>query len=87
MTLENDIKKALKQKKLLIGSRSVLSAVKAGKTGSLVYARNIPKQALGDVQHYASLAGVEAMEFPGNSVQLGEICGKPFNILLLGILK
>jgi large subunit ribosomal protein L30e len=87
MTLEKEIKKALKDKRLIIGSRSVLKEARFGRLGSLVYASNTPKSAVNDIQRYAGIAGIDVQEFPGNSVQLGELCGKPFAVLLLGIAK
>ncbi len=87
MTLENDIKKALKEGKLFLGSRSVLKAIKTGKLVNVIYSTNIPKGVLGDMQHYAGISDTSIQEFPGNSVQLGELCGKPFSVLLLGIAK
>ena len=87
MTLEKEIKKALKEKKVLIGSRSVLKAAKTGRLGSVVYASNTPGNTLSDIRHYADTSKINTQEFPGNSVQLGELCGKPFSILLLGITK
>jgi large subunit ribosomal protein L30e len=87
MTLEREIRNAMKDKKALIGSRSVLKAAKAGMLGSLFYATNTPKSTLRDIRHYAEISKIDTQEYTGNSVQLGELCGKPFSILLLGITK
>ena len=87
MSVDNDIKSALKQKKTLLGSRMVMKAAKAGGLSSLVYARNVPKDTMSDIRHYSNLTGMSAQEFPGNSMELGELCGKPFGVLLLGIRK
>lgn len=87
MTVDKQIKAALKEKKTLVGSRTVMKAVKTGSLSSLVYARNVPKGTMSDIQHYANITGVSAQEFSGNSLELGEICGKPFGVLLLGIRK
>ncbi len=87
MTVDNEIKKAIKEKKLLIGSRGVLRAARRGAIEGVVYAKNTPKGIISDIKHYANISGIKTHEYPGNSMQLGELCGKPFSILLLGIRK
>lgn len=87
MSLEKDIKKALKENRLVVGSNSVVKAAKAGSLQGIIYADNAPKTTLKDVHHYANVSGIQAQEFKGNSLQLGEACGKPFGILLLGFRK
>ena len=42
---------------------------------------------MSDIRHCANVSGISAQEFPGNSLELGELCGKPFGVLLLGIRK
>lgn len=85
MTIDSDIKDAAKKKKLLIGSRGVLRAARAGSITSLIYAKNTPSSMVNDIQHYAGITGIETHEYPGSSMQLGEVAGKPFSVLLLGI--
>jgi large subunit ribosomal protein L30e len=87
MSLEKEIQKALKEKKALLGSRSVLSAARVGKIESLVYARNTPESMISDIRHFSNVSGIKMHEFEGNSLELGELCGKPFSVLLLGITK
>jgi len=43
MSISTDIKKAMKDKKMVIGSRSVVKSLKIGKTTSVIYATNLPK--------------------------------------------
>lgn len=87
MTISNDVKDALKAKKLVIGSRSVAKGMKQGTISSVILSSNAPDALRRDMQHYSSLSGSEVKDFSGTSVQLGQICGKPFNILSLGIRK
>ena len=87
MSVKNEIKQALKDNKLVIGSRKVLSGVKNGKITSVVVASNCPDSVRLDMNHYSSISGVPVKSFDADSLQLGEFCGKPFNILLVGIRK
>ncbi len=87
MAIDNDIKDAIKEKRLLIGTRGVLRAVRNGKVESVIYAKNAPRGTVEDISHYSGISGFTAQEYPGNSLQLGELCGKPFSILLIAIKK
>ena len=87
MTVEKDVKDALKAGRLLMGTRSVVTGIKSGKVSEIVVASNCPEGTRKDISHYTSAHKVEVNEFKGDSVRLGEVCGKPFNILLLGIKK
>jgi ribosomal protein L30E len=87
MATDKDVKNAVKEKKLLIGSRGVLTAAKTGKISSLIYASNTPRSTVNEITHYVNISGIKIQEYPGNSMQLGELAGKPFSVLLLGIKK
>ena len=83
----NDIKNAIKSGKLLIGCNSVFKGIKKGGLESLIYASNLPEARKSDLGSQAKVAGIETREFGGDSANLGEACGKPFNILIVGIRK
>ena len=85
MTSKKEISLALKEKRILIGSRRVMRDVKNGKVSSVFFANNAPSNVRKDLEYYANVSKIEVKEFGGNSVQLGEFCGKPFKILLVGI--
>jgi len=87
MTLSKQIKDAIKNEKLIIGSRTVLKNLKNEMLDSVVYASNYPDGMIKDLNHYSKVSGVKLEEFNGNSVQLGELCGKPFRILIVGVKK
>jgi ribosomal protein L30E len=77
------IKEAQGAGRLLIGSRSVAKGLKAGKVARVIFASNCPEQA----RKAAASQKAEALEFGGDSVRLGESCGKPFTVLMVGIKK
>ncbi|MCX6814058.1 MAG: 50S ribosomal protein L30e [Candidatus Aenigmarchaeota archaeon] len=86
-TVNHEIKEAMKEKKIIIGSRTVIKGVKRGHINSVIYASNCPEETRKDLEYYSKSEFVAVKDFKGNSVQLGEICGKPFNVLLVGIKK
>jgi large subunit ribosomal protein L30e len=82
-----EIKEAIKEKKIIIGSRTVMKGVKRGHVTSLIYASNCPEGMMKDLAYYSKSNFVAIKEFGGSSLQLGEACGKPFNVLVVGIKK
>lgn len=87
MVAEKDLKEALKTKKVVIGSNSVIRAIKTGAVKTVVHASNLPENSLKDLGYYSQIGGITVEKFEGTSKQLGETCGKPFNILLVGLKK
>ncbi len=87
MTIDKQIKDAIKNDKLIIGSRTVLKNLKNEMLESVVYASNCPEELIKDLNHYSKVSSIKLEEFNGNSVQLGELCGKPFRILIIGMKK
>lgn len=83
----NEIKEAMKGNRLLIGSNCVLRDIKKGNIQSLILSTNLPAARKKELNSQASVAGIEVKEYEGDSAKLGEACGKPFNILLIGIKK
>jgi large subunit ribosomal protein L30e len=87
MAMEKEIKDAMKEKKLVIGTRIVIKGIKKASIKYVICPDNCRNDVLDDLNYYSKNFGVEIKKFSGNSRQLGEICGKPFNVMLLGIKK
>lgn len=85
MEIKKDMETAMKSGNFVMGTNSVMKAMKNGKLNSVVYATNCPASTMEDLNHYSAVGGVEIKQFDGNSLQMGEFCGKPFNIVLFGI--
>ena len=87
MEIEKEIKSAMKEKRLIIGERSVVRGLKQNAIKSIICASNCPKDKYDDLKYYSRHVDVDVKKFKGNSRQLGEACAKPFNISVLGIKK
>ncbi len=87
MSMDKEIKEALKAKKVVIGSNSVLRNLRVGGLKSIIHASNFPQERLIDLERYGKMSGTELNKFTGTSIELGEICGKPFNVLVVGVKK
>ena len=86
-TVEKEIKDAIKAKKIVIGTKTVIRGVKGGTVTSVICSSNCPEGMRKDLNHYASLSKTEIKDFGQDSSRLGELCGKPFNVLVVGIGK
>lgn len=84
--IEKEIKEALKEKKLVIGTKVVFKGLKKGRIKKALYASNCPVGSMKDLEQYGK-SGAELEAFSGNSLKLGEVCGKPFKTLIVGIKK
>ncbi|MEE9323284.1 MAG: ribosomal L7Ae/L30e/S12e/Gadd45 family protein [Candidatus Aenigmarchaeota archaeon] len=87
MTIDKEIKKAMEEKKLVIGTKSVVKGIKKKDVVCVICPTNCREDLINDLNYYNKNFGIEIEKFKGNSRQLGEICGKPFNVMLLGIRK
>ena len=83
----NSIKKALEEKKLVIGTKTVMKRLKNGDVENIFYASNCPEETVTDLNHYVKTSKISMDMFKGDSVKLGQICGKPFTVLIIGIKK
>jgi ribosomal protein L30E len=86
-TIEDKIKAAQKKDMLLIGTKTVIKALKNGKVANVFHAVNMPENTMKDLEHYTKVSGIEVSKFSGDSAKLGEFCGKPFKILLTAVKK
>ena len=81
------IKEALKEKKVLLGKNSTVKALKKGGLKSVFLANNCPKDILKEMEYYSKISKTELEEFGDSSPKLGQLCGKPFSITVIGIKK
>ncbi|MEM7824104.1 MAG: ribosomal L7Ae/L30e/S12e/Gadd45 family protein [Candidatus Aenigmatarchaeota archaeon] len=79
------MREAVSARKALLGSRSVLRAVRMGSVKSVIIATNCPAPVAADIQKYAKMAGITVEQFDGTGKQLGTLCGKPFSIAVAAI--
>ncbi len=87
MTVNKEIKEAMKGGKLVIGAKSVMKNIKRKDVKYVICSANCTEGVMNDLNYYSKNFAVEIKKFKGNSRQLGEICGKPFNVMLLGVKK
>ncbi len=85
MDYKKEIKKAIEEGKLIIGSREIIKKLKMDKLNLIVVAKNCPENIRKDLEYYSKIAEVDVVEFDGTERDLGIFCGKPFPIAAVAI--
>ena len=84
-----DVNKAIattaKTGKILYGTNSALKSAKARKAKLIIVASNCPQNIREDIKYYCKLSKVPVSIYKGSSLDLGAVCGKPFEVSALTI--
>ena len=75
----------MKSGKTSIGYKSVLTAIRNGKTKAIILSNNLPILRKSQLEYYGVLARVKTIPFSGNNTDLGTACGKLFRVSCLAI--
>ncbi len=80
-----DIKKGIKEKKAVVGTKQVLKSLKLGQLQKVFITINCPETVKRDIEHYIKMAkcDVEFLNVPND--ELGVICKKQYAISVLGL--
>ncbi|MBI5636329.1 50S ribosomal protein L30e [Candidatus Micrarchaeota archaeon] len=87
MDLIKSIRLAVDTGKVDLGAQSAKRHALNGSSSLIILAKNCPAQVRNDVTHYAALSEVKLLEFAGTSLELGNVCGKPFPVSALSVLE
>lgn len=82
-----DIKEALKNDKLLIGTKRTVKALRKNEIATIFVASNCPDILEEDINHFASFDGVPVEKLTINCDELGVLCKKPFFVSVVSVLK
>jgi large subunit ribosomal protein L30e len=83
--VDKAIAAAVKTGKVSFGANAALQNAKTGKAKMIILASNCPKDIKEQVEYYCKLSNVPVMTYKGASMDLAEVCGKPFIISALSI--
>ena len=83
----DDIKKRVKEKKIIIGTKRTVKALKLGKVEKIFLTSNCPDDVKEDIGYYAKLGKTRIVKLKQPSGELGTICKKPFPISVLSFQK
>ena len=82
-----EIRRALKNKKAVIGTEESVKNLKLGKLSKIFLTSNCPESIVSDIEHYARLSNTEVVKLEQPNDELGTVCKKPFAISVISILK
>jgi large subunit ribosomal protein L30e len=80
MDMDNAIRLAVADGKVVIGEREVSRCLEKKKAKAIIYASNAP-----EALHFSRLRSVKTYRYSGGSVELGVACGKPFTVSVVAI--
>ena len=82
-----DVRKYLKEKKLVIGTKETFSELRLGKLQSVLLSSNCPEGVKRDFERFCNISGckIEQLAIPND--ELGVLCRKQFSVSVLGLLK
>lgn len=83
--IDKAIAAAVKTGKVSFGTNAALQGAKTGKAKMFVLAANCPKDIKEDIEHYSKLSGIPVVSYKGASMDLAEVCKKPFIVSALTI--
>jgi ribosomal protein L30E len=83
----NDIKKELKKRKFVIGTKEVIKNLKVNKLEKIYIASNCNDNSKKELEYYSKLLKIAIIILKQPNDELGVICKKQYSISMLGILK
>ncbi|MEM3715836.1 MAG: 50S ribosomal protein L30e [Candidatus Bathyarchaeia archaeon] len=83
--VDRSIAIAVKTGKILFGSNSTIKSVMAGRARLVIISSNCPKDKREKIEYYCKLSKIPLIIYPGTSLDLGSVCGKPFPVSALTI--
>jgi large subunit ribosomal protein L30e len=83
--VDKAIATAVKTGKVSFGTGAALQNAKAGKAKMVILASNCPKDIKEEIEYNCKLSSVPVMTYKGASMDLANVCGKPFIISALSI--
>ena len=80
-----EIRKLLKSKSLIIGTKETLKALKLGKLKKVFLSANPSESTVESINRYARSSNIEVIKLRYPNDELGILCKKPFSISVLGV--
>jgi ribosomal protein L30E len=82
-----DIKKDLKTRKIIIGTKVVMKNLKLEKLEKIYIASNCNESSKKELEYYSKLLKIQVIKLKQPNDELGVICKKQYSISMLGVLK
>ncbi len=79
------LKVKVTEKKVIVGARGVLRALRAGSIGTIYLATNCQAKMADDIKHYAGLISVGVVQLSMDNEEFGVFCKKNYFISALAL--
>lgn len=86
MELNAGLKRMIETGKVDFGTEKTMKNLMSGDAKLIVIASNCPRKARTELEKSAKIENIPIIRYPGTSLQLGEVCGKPFVVASLSVL-
>lgn len=83
----SDIKKDLKTRKIIIGTKVVMKNLNLNKLEKIYIASNCNENSKKELEYYSKLLKIPVIKLKQPNDELGVICKKQYSISMLGVLK
>ena len=83
----SDIKKDLKTRKIIIGTKVVMKNLKLNKLEKIYIASNCNENSKKELEYYSKFSKIPVIKLKQPNDELGVICKKQYSISMLGVLK
>jgi len=81
------VRLAVESGKVEFGARTGIAASILGDAKLFIIANNTPAETKTKVEGYAKASKIPVIEFEGNTMELGSVCGKPFPVSVLSVYE
>ena len=85
INIDKAIAAAVKTGKVSFGTNAAIQSAKIGKAKMIVLASNCPKDIKENIEYYSKISGIPVVAYKGASMNLAEVCKKPFIISALTV--
>lgn len=82
-----EIKKLLKENKLVFGTDLTMKGIRNKSLDKIFVANNCPLDIKDDIRHYAEISEIEVVDLKLSNSELGDICKKPFHVSVISVPK
>ncbi|MGC8628993.1 MAG: 50S ribosomal protein L30e [Candidatus Micrarchaeia archaeon] len=83
--LNSDLRLAIDTGSVSFGKKETKNAIHSRKAKAVVLASKGKADVLEEIVHLCKIAGIRVINFKGNPMELGTVCGKPFSVSCLAI--
>ncbi len=87
MDINRSIRIAVDTGKVSYGADSARQALLNKQAKIIIIANNTPQDIKEDIYRYAKISELPILEFPGSSLDLGAVCGRPHFVAALTIIS